>query len=298
MPENRARFAVVASEVRSLARRSAEAAREVKALISASVENVEAGTALVDRAGQTMQEIVQSVQRVSGIIEEITSSTAEQSRDMQQVNAAVGELEQMTSRTPRWWKKRRCRRRHERAVGGARTLGRALQTGRCVACAACTIDGGLSPCRGAAVPSDQGRMWATWPVRGSLCPRSSSRNSACVACGPLVPLHRDPGLGRCLHRAAEGPPRGYQSLVQPRAPHSAVRFSPARGKEHHRARAGQRSCAAQVAYVAGAHGAAIGQLREVFVDALAQCHAAGKVDVNARCIGGQCASSSYTTTRW
>ena len=89
-------FAGVASGVRSLAGRSAEAAREVKALISASVENVEAGTALVDRAGQTMQEIVQSVQRVSGIIGEITASTAEQSSDMQLVNSAVGELEQMT----------------------------------------------------------------------------------------------------------------------------------------------------------------------------------------------------------
>jgi methyl-accepting chemotaxis protein len=89
-------FAVVASEVRALAGRSAEAAKEIKSLIGGSVANVEHGSRLVDGAGQTMQEVVSAVQRVSGIIAEITASSAEQSQDMQEVNAAVGELEQMT----------------------------------------------------------------------------------------------------------------------------------------------------------------------------------------------------------
>ncbi len=51
-------FAVMASEVRSLAQRSAEAAREVKTLIGASVERVEQGSVLVDQAGPTMSEVV------------------------------------------------------------------------------------------------------------------------------------------------------------------------------------------------------------------------------------------------
>ena len=47
-------FEVVASEVRSLAQRSAQAAKEIKSLIGASVERVAPGTALVARAGTTM----------------------------------------------------------------------------------------------------------------------------------------------------------------------------------------------------------------------------------------------------
>jgi uncharacterized phage infection (PIP) family protein YhgE len=86
----------VASEVRSLAQRSAEAAKEIKALIGASVDKVDSGTRLVADAGQTMGEIVASVQRVSDIIGEITAAAAEQSDGIGQVNGAVNTLDQMT----------------------------------------------------------------------------------------------------------------------------------------------------------------------------------------------------------
>src|SRR5574343_391380 len=46
-------FAVVATEVRNLAQRSAAAAKEIKTLIDDSVEQVEAGARLVDQAGVT-----------------------------------------------------------------------------------------------------------------------------------------------------------------------------------------------------------------------------------------------------
>ncbi|MBV8603888.1 MAG: MCP four helix bundle domain-containing protein [Pelomonas sp.] len=89
-------FAVVAGEVRSLAQRSAEAAREIKALIGNSVGKVEAGTQQVEAAGRTMDEIVASVGRVNDIIGEIRASTGEQSEGITTVNAAVGQLDQMT----------------------------------------------------------------------------------------------------------------------------------------------------------------------------------------------------------
>lgn len=54
--------APVASEVRSLAGRSAEAARKIRSLIADSVGKVEAGSILVGDAGQAMTEIVSSVQ--------------------------------------------------------------------------------------------------------------------------------------------------------------------------------------------------------------------------------------------
>jgi len=86
----------VASEVRSLAQRSAEAAKEIKTLIGASVERVEAGARLVQDAGTTMEEIVASVGRVSDIIGEISASTVEQSEGIGSVNGAVVQLDQMT----------------------------------------------------------------------------------------------------------------------------------------------------------------------------------------------------------
>ncbi len=89
-------FAVVASEVRSLAQRSAEAAREIKALIDASVGKVEAGTQLVRDAGSTMDEIVASVQRVTDMIAGISAAASDQDQGVVQMNAAVGQLDQMT----------------------------------------------------------------------------------------------------------------------------------------------------------------------------------------------------------
>jgi methyl-accepting chemotaxis protein len=65
---------VVASEVRNLAQRSANAAKEIKTLISDSVEKVDTGARLVDQAGATMDEVVTSVKRVADIIGEITAA--------------------------------------------------------------------------------------------------------------------------------------------------------------------------------------------------------------------------------
>ncbi len=89
-------FAVVASEVRSLAGRSAEAAKEIKTLIQKSVDKVESGASLVQHAGQTMNEIVHSVERVNQTISGITAAASEQSDGIGEINAAVGQLDQMT----------------------------------------------------------------------------------------------------------------------------------------------------------------------------------------------------------
>src|SRR6185295_6047499 len=88
--------AVVASEVRTLAQRSAQAAKEIKGLIGASVEKVEGGSKLVADAGRTMTEIVGSVQRVSAIIGEITAAATEQGQGIGEVNTSVTQLDQMT----------------------------------------------------------------------------------------------------------------------------------------------------------------------------------------------------------
>jgi methyl-accepting chemotaxis protein len=87
---------VVASEVRGLAQRSAQAAREIRSLIDESVETVEAGSARVGAAGAAMEDIVAQVRRVNDLIAEISLATQEQSRGIGQVGDAVVQLEQVT----------------------------------------------------------------------------------------------------------------------------------------------------------------------------------------------------------
>ncbi|MEG2033344.1 MAG: methyl-accepting chemotaxis protein, partial [Janthinobacterium sp.] len=89
-------FAVVASEVRALAQRSASAAKEIKQLIGESVEKVELGSNLADEAGGTMKQIVSSVQQVAGIMGEIAVASHEQNDGIKQVNQAISQMDAVT----------------------------------------------------------------------------------------------------------------------------------------------------------------------------------------------------------
>jgi methyl-accepting chemotaxis protein-1 (serine sensor receptor) len=87
---------VVASEVRSLAGRSATAAKEIKGLIQDSVRKVEDGSARVTQSGHTLEEIVASVKKVSDIVAEIAAASREQSAGIEQVNRAVVQMDALT----------------------------------------------------------------------------------------------------------------------------------------------------------------------------------------------------------
>jgi len=87
---------VVATEVRTLAQRSAAAAKEIKELISDSVGKVEDGTKLVDEAGKTMGEIVTAVKRVTDVMAEIAAASQEQSSGIEQVNTAITQMDDVT----------------------------------------------------------------------------------------------------------------------------------------------------------------------------------------------------------
>jgi methyl-accepting chemotaxis protein len=89
-------FSVVASEVRSLAGRTAEAAKEIKALIGASLEHVEFGTAQADRAGNTMNEVVTAIRKVAVLGSQIADASREQARTVAQVGQAISELDRNT----------------------------------------------------------------------------------------------------------------------------------------------------------------------------------------------------------
>src|SRR5471030_2274958 len=88
--------AVVDSEVRNLAQRSATAAREVKALIDESVANVTVGNKLVAQAGGTMQNIVGSIDDLSQIVRQIASTSTQQAGGIEQVNQAIAAMDDVT----------------------------------------------------------------------------------------------------------------------------------------------------------------------------------------------------------
>jgi len=89
-------FAVVATEVRQLAKRSADAAKEIKGLIGATVEQVGAGVDRVKDAGETMKEVVSSIDRVGHVIEEISRASTDQASGIAEVNRAVSEMDKTT----------------------------------------------------------------------------------------------------------------------------------------------------------------------------------------------------------
>jgi methyl-accepting chemotaxis protein len=82
-------FAVVAAEVRKLAERSQVAAQEIGQLASNSV-------GLAEQAGKLLDEIVPTTKKTAELVQEITATSQEQSAGVTQVNAAMGQLNQIT----------------------------------------------------------------------------------------------------------------------------------------------------------------------------------------------------------
>jgi methyl-accepting chemotaxis protein-1 (serine sensor receptor) len=86
----------VASEVRSLAQRSASAAKEIKQLIVDTVDKIAEGSSLADQAGHTMTDIVSSVKMVSDYMTEIFAAAQEQSAGIEDINRAVMQMDSTT----------------------------------------------------------------------------------------------------------------------------------------------------------------------------------------------------------
>ncbi|MGU7812734.1 methyl-accepting chemotaxis protein [Burkholderia sp. AW49-1] len=89
-------FGVVATEVRTLAQRSASAAKDIRTVIHDSFQQVQSGSELVTLAGSTMSDVVASVRRVSSIMSEITAASQAQSTGIVQITQAMTQMDQVT----------------------------------------------------------------------------------------------------------------------------------------------------------------------------------------------------------
>lgn len=91
-------FSVVAEEVRSLARRCAEAARDTATLIENSQAHADSGVAVVSDVAHTLDEIKRNATTVNGLVQEIAESCRQQAEGIDQITRAVTEMDHVVQR--------------------------------------------------------------------------------------------------------------------------------------------------------------------------------------------------------
>jgi len=89
-------FAVVAEEVRNLARRAAESARNTAELIEGTIKKVKEGSGLMSVTHESFTKVADSATQVAELLAEIATASREQSQGIDQVNKAVGDVDKVT----------------------------------------------------------------------------------------------------------------------------------------------------------------------------------------------------------
>jgi methyl-accepting chemotaxis protein len=89
-------FAVVAEEVRGLARRSADAAKDIASRIEGAVGKTSQGVQISAKVAASLEEMVAKARKVNELIHEIARSSQEQSAGIDQMNHAVSQVDHVT----------------------------------------------------------------------------------------------------------------------------------------------------------------------------------------------------------
>ena len=89
-------FSVVAEEVRSLARRSAESAKTTTELLNQARERAEHGVGVSDEARQLLEKLRESNDKASALISDIATNSKEQAQGITQLTQAVTDIDQVT----------------------------------------------------------------------------------------------------------------------------------------------------------------------------------------------------------
>ena len=89
-------FAVVAEEVRALARRSADAARETAEKIADAVQKSDQGVAISNRVAVHFAGIREKAQAVDALVAEIASSSTDQALKIDRIASTVTQMDQVT----------------------------------------------------------------------------------------------------------------------------------------------------------------------------------------------------------
>lgn len=89
-------FAVVAEEVRNLARRSAKSAGETAEKIEDAIRKSEHGVTISGSVAQSLSDIVEKARKVDALVAEIAQASTEQSQGIGQLNSAVSQMDKIT----------------------------------------------------------------------------------------------------------------------------------------------------------------------------------------------------------
>ncbi|MEZ5655189.1 MAG: methyl-accepting chemotaxis protein [Sphingobium sp.] len=89
-------FAVVATEVRHLAQRSAEAANSIRQLVATCNAQITEGVSLVENSGEALRQIVTEVSEVSGLMDEIANAASRQASGLSEISEMVTGMDTTT----------------------------------------------------------------------------------------------------------------------------------------------------------------------------------------------------------
>ena len=92
-------FAVVAEEVRNLARRASDAAKNTSDLIEGTVKKIKDGSELVTKTNEAFSEVAVNASKVGELVGEIAAASQEQAQGIDQINKAVAEMDKVTQST-------------------------------------------------------------------------------------------------------------------------------------------------------------------------------------------------------